>query len=143
MDKGIYCLLFQNTSCSLFVGRLGLRVFRAGWHIYVGSAQGPGGLIRVIRHIRFARTHPDNPTWHVDHLFLSDCFILRKVICASTTSPLECDLARLLGGTSVPDFGCSDCSCPSHLLFRTDDPSDEIGSAMAILGLFAMSKTII
>jgi sugar fermentation stimulation protein A len=38
---------------------------------------------------------------------------------------LECELASAMGNISewsVPGFGCSDCSCPSHLFGFTTDP---------------------
>jgi sugar fermentation stimulation protein A len=38
---------------------------------------------------------------------------------------LECELAAALedlGGKGVPGFGCSDCSCASHLYYFRDRP---------------------
>ena len=43
MDKGIYCLVFENPACAIGIGALGPVPFPAGWHIYVGSALGSGG----------------------------------------------------------------------------------------------------
>jgi Uri superfamily endonuclease len=31
---------------------------------------------------------------------------------------VECAVAEGLSGERVPDFGCSDCGCDSHLAFR-------------------------
>lgn len=50
-EKGVYCLIFENQQCSIRVGSLKDINFRAGYHIYVGSAQGTGGLKRLYRHV--------------------------------------------------------------------------------------------
>ncbi|MCO5380896.1 MAG: hypothetical protein NHB15_01145 [Methanosarcina barkeri] len=42
-EKGIYCLIFENQECNLKIGKKGEFSFLAGFHIYVGSALGPGG----------------------------------------------------------------------------------------------------
>ncbi len=54
MDKGIYCLVLKNPACTVRVGALGPLPFAAGWHCYIGSALGPGGLVRLERHTRLA-----------------------------------------------------------------------------------------
>ena len=142
MDKGLYALVFRNRSCSLNVGSLGEIRFRRGWHIYVGSAGGPGGFARVSRHRRLALSRDRPPHWHVDHLLLSPSFILRHVVCGFTEKNLECSLARALGGRRIPSFGSSDCSCGSHLLYRPSDPRGEVVEAMSSLGLAPVSATI-
>lgn len=142
MNKGIYCLIFKNNPCSLIIGKLGNRDFRGGWHIYIGSALGPGGLKRVLRHIRLSKERGQNPKWHVDYLLLSEDFTLDCVICAYTTRPLECDLARRIESASIDGFGCSDCSCSSHLFYRLYHPKEEIGKAFHSIGLLSTSKTI-
>ncbi|MGA2934541.1 MAG: GIY-YIG nuclease family protein [Methanomicrobiales archaeon] len=142
MDRGVYALLFRNRSCSLPVGSLGEIRFRRGWHIYVGSARGPGGFARVARHRRLALSRDRPATWHVDHLLLSPPFILRHVVCGSTGEDLECALARLLGSGAIPSFGSSDCTCGSHLFHRPSDPLGEVIEVMASLGLTPLSTTI-
>jgi Uri superfamily endonuclease len=142
MDRGVYALVFRNRSCSLMVGSLGEIRFRRGWHIYVGSARGPGGFTRVSRHRHLALSRDRPPRWHVDHLLLSPSFILRHMVCGSTGEDLECPLARALGGRRIPAFGSSDCSCGSHLLYRISDPLGEVMEAMSSLGLASMSATI-
>jgi Uri superfamily endonuclease len=135
MDKGVYALLFRNRSCSLSVGGLGEIHFRGGWHIYVGSAMGPGGFARVRRHRQLALARDRKPRWHVDHLLVSSCFTLGHILCGPSGGDPECALAAALGRGGVPSFGSSDCSCESHLFHRTSDPRDEVREAMASLGL--------
>jgi Uri superfamily endonuclease len=142
MDKGIYALLFSNPACSLVIGGLGKVRFRKGWHIYVGSARGPGGFARVKRHCRLALARDRAPKWHVDHLLVSPLFSLRSVVCAPTDEDLECRLAQALGNGGIPSFGCSDCGCPSHLFHRNTGPAREVTEAMASLGLSPVSTTL-
>ena len=142
MDKGIYCLVFENPSCTVRVGALGEIAFRRGWHIYVGSALGSGGLVRLDRHIALSRNKDRRPKWHVDYLHTSPCFSLAYTVSAVTDERLECPLARELGGGGVPKFGCSDCTCTSHLFYRKCDPKREILAAFRHLGLAPTTKTI-
>jgi Uri superfamily endonuclease len=142
MDKGVYALVFSNRPCSLSVGRLGVIRFRKGWHIYIGSAGGPGGFTRVSRHRHLALLRDRPPRWHVDRLLLSPCFTLRYAVCAPSPGNLECALARAVGGEEVPFFGSSDCACGSHLLYRASDPVDEVRGAMTFLGLTPVSTTL-
>jgi Uri superfamily endonuclease len=143
MDKGIYALVFSNSPCTLMIGSLGEVLFRGGWHIYVGSALGPGGLARVNRHLRLSRARDRPPRWHVDRLLLSPSFTLRHLVCGPCDADLECALRAVLGGEPVPSFGSGDCSCGSHLLYRPADPLEEVGEAMASLGLTPRSTTLI
>ncbi|WP_440949155.1 GIY-YIG nuclease family protein [Methanosphaerula subterraneus] len=141
--KGIYCLCLRNSLTSLSIGRLGERTFEEGWHLYVGSALGPGGLARADRHQRLAAARDRRPTWHIDHLLISDRFRLAAVITAETTDPLECALAAAIGGRSVQEFGSSDCHCGSHLFYRPSDPAGEVCTAMEGLGLAPAIRRVI
>jgi Uri superfamily endonuclease len=143
MDKGIYCLVFRNHGCTIRIGALGALTFRAGWHIYVGSALGTGGLQRLERHISLAFLHDKQPKWHVDYLLISPFFSLVSAVYAVTAERLECQLARELNEGVIPMFGCSDCSCTSHLLYRQGDPKREILAAFRNLQLDPIIKTII
>jgi Uri superfamily endonuclease len=142
MDKGVYALVFSNRPCSLRIGALGEIPFRRGWHIYIGSATGPGGFARVRRHRHLARSRDRPPRWHVDHILLSPRFTLRYALCGPSPGNLECTLAGALGGEAVPSFGSSDCTCRSHLLYRDSDPVDEVKEAMASLGLVPLSTIL-
>jgi Uri superfamily endonuclease len=135
MDKGIYCLVLRTTGCTTRVGALGELAFRKGWYVYVGSALGPGGLLRLQRHIALAKSKDKKPKWHIDYLTTHPGFSLQYSVSAGTKSPLECQLAAGLGLPGVPSFGCSDCSCATHLMFRDRDPIDAILPAFRDLGL--------
>jgi Uri superfamily endonuclease len=143
MDKGVYCLIFENNECTVRIGALGDLTFRAGWYIYVGSALGSGGLKRLARHISLARLRDRQPKWHVDYLLNNPGFSLRYAIFAVTQERCECQLARELNKGAMPKFGCSDCSCASHLLYRQGDPKQEIFAAFRELRLDPIIKTII
>ena len=142
MDKGTYCLIFRNSGCTVHVGALGSVAFPEGWHIYIGSALGSGGLARLDRHISLARNREKRPKWHVDYLLLNDHFSLEYAVYALMEERLECLLAATLGGPGVPSFGCSDCRCRSHLLYRAKDPYNEIITTFRSLGLDPVTKTI-
>jgi Uri superfamily endonuclease len=142
MDKGIYCLVFHNPDCTIMVGALGEIAFRKGWHIYVGSALGTGGLKRVDRHIALSEEKNKRPKWHVDYLSTSEVFPLRYAVTAVTPLRLECLVASALGGESIPGFGCSDCYCDSHLFFREHDPRDEIRNIFRSLQLSPVTKIL-
>ncbi|MDP3564242.1 MAG: GIY-YIG nuclease family protein [Methanoregula sp.] len=142
MDKGIYCLIFKNPGCVVRVGALGEIAFRPGWHCYIGSALGSGGLKRLERHISLAAQRDKRPKWHVDYLHISSCFSLVYAVYAVTNEQLECQLAHELDTGGVLKFGCSDCTCTSHLFYREDDPQDEIISAFRHLRLIPATKTI-
>ncbi len=143
MDKGIYCLVLKNPACTVWVGALGPLSFAKGWHCYVGSALGPGGLVRLERHLSLAEHRDKRPKWHIDYLLTDPRFAVAYAVSAPTTERLECRLAEALSGPEVPGFGCSDCDCPSHLLYRDEDPGQEIIAACAGLGLTSGIKTII
>lgn len=135
MEPGIYCLVFENPGSILEVGSLGAVEFRPGFHVYIGSALGPGGLARVGRHLRTWRDRDRRPHWHVDWLLLDSRFKLTAVVTGETGERLECALARAIGGESVAGFGASDCRCGSHLVFRPGDPIEEVGAGFRAIGL--------
>ncbi|MFZ1126834.1 GIY-YIG nuclease family protein [Methanoregula sp.] len=145
MDKGIYCLVLKNPACTVSIGALGALHFEAGWHGYIGSALGPGGLARLERHLHLATRRDRHPTWHIDYLLTDPRFRPAYAASAPTEERLECRLAVALarGGTVVEKFGCSDCDCPSHLVYRSRDPKGEILAAFSSFGLSPRIKTII
>jgi Uri superfamily endonuclease len=143
MDKGVYCLIFENNECTVRIGALGDLTFRAGWYIYVGSALGSGGLKRLGRHISLAHLRDRQSKWHVDYLLTNPGFSLRYAIFAVTQERCECRLAQALSDSGIPGFGCSDCSCTSHLLYRQGEPKQEIFAAFRELRLDPIIKTII
>jgi len=137
--KGIYCLIFENRACKIEIGKKGEFSFNPGFHIYVGSALGSGGLKRVKRHINLSKNRDRNPRWHVDYLHLNPAFRLVSVVYAFTSARLECTLASRIGGDFISGFGCTDCKCSSHLFYRTKYPLLEINEVFKALGLYALA----
>lgn len=114
--KGIYGLLVEAYGGTT-VGRLGLQAFN-GVYVYVGSAQGTGGLAsRVARHQDVASGARASRRWHVDYLLGLSQRV--DALTAETSDPdAECALADELSRRAVravDGFGASDCRCRSHL----------------------------
>jgi len=114
--EGIYGLVVEAYG-EATVGRLGLQTF-SGVYVYVGSAQGTGGLAsRVARHQDVASGARVTRRWHVDYLL----GLSRRVdaLTAGTSDPdAECALADELSrraDRAVDGFGASDCRCRTHL----------------------------
>ena len=119
-DSGAYVLLLQlNDRRALIIGALGEYHFRSGFYAYVGSALGPGGFKRILRHIRVSTGENKARRWHIDYLSsVSTIIEAHKVF---TQERLECAIATLmlndLGTSSMRGFGSSDCNCRSHLFY--------------------------
>ncbi|MBN2551711.1 MAG: GIY-YIG nuclease family protein [Spirochaetales bacterium] len=101
-------------------GALGELQLEAGWYVYVGS--GKRNLsARIARHHRRSK----KMHWHIDYLLERVDPRRVKSLPIRSRHDLECRLARSVAGLAagfVQGFGCSDCSCASHL-FRFDaDP---------------------
>jgi Uri superfamily endonuclease len=115
-DPGAYALVIRlRREFDAPVGALGTIHLAPGCYVYLGSANGPGGIAaRVRRHLRAdKRMH-----WHIDRLTgagaISDI--------AAQPGGSECALVDHLmtvAGIDVPvaGFGSSDCrQCRAHLL---------------------------
>jgi sugar fermentation stimulation protein A len=120
-DSGAYILVLRlKQRCRIMSGSLGVILFEPGWYAYVGS--GMGNLSsRIARHHRRRKTLH----WHID--YLRDRVDSREIVSLPVRSlqRLECPLARdlvELAVGSTPRFGCSDCSCSSHLFRFESDP---------------------
>lgn len=88
--------------------------FSAGWYVYAGNANGPGGLrARVGRHLRRdKRAH-----WHVDHLAGEGSVAPLCFPGADECGLVESLIAAPRFAVPVPGFGSTDCRrCDSHLL---------------------------
>ena len=99
------------------VGALGKLTFEKGLYAYVGSAQ--ANLVqRIKRHLRKEK----RLFWHIDYLLNDSTARIPKVLYKQADKTEECNLAEVIGkrGEPVDGFGCSDCSCRSHL-FRVGD----------------------
>jgi sugar fermentation stimulation protein A len=117
-DRGSYLLILQlKKRRYLKIGKLGSLYFRKGFYVYVGSAMASLSK-RLERHRRSRK----NFHWHIDHLRSAADF--ETALPIRSSERLECRLADSLASLapwSVPGFGCSDCSCASHLFgFKTN-----------------------
>ena len=121
-SPGSYLLLARLAAPLPLSGSLAGHELPRGWHVYAGSARGPGGLrARLGRHLRPEK----RPRWHIDQLTMwaNALFALPFPASENAPAPAECALiARLVesGAFSppVPGFGSSDCrACPAHLLW--------------------------
>lgn len=109
--KTTYILvLFLPGARRIRVGALGPIEFEAGLYFYVGS----GGRSPEKRIARHARTRKKK-FWHIDYLS-SDARVIGAFVFEASRS-LECCIAAALARAfdAVPRFGCSDCTCTSHL----------------------------
>ena len=113
MRRGTYILLLDfNSLKDIEVGSLGLLHFDKGRYCYVGSAM--GGLDqRVSRHLRKEK----KVRWHIDRLTMAADSTEAWISYPEPIS--ECDLAHCAEGCGMipvhKGFGCSDCSCHTHL----------------------------
>ncbi len=118
-DRGSYLLLLEiRRNQKISVGTIGSVFFKKGFYIYVGSAMGHLSK-RIERHRRLRKRHH----WHIDELRAISQF--RSALAIRSSTRLECEIAEALSSISewsVMGFGCSDCSCKSHLFGMTKDP---------------------
>lgn len=125
--KGIYVLVIRlNSNMDLSIGKIGMIEFRAGYYYYVGSALGLGGFKRVVRHFNIASGENRTRKWHIDYLLPFSKVI--SAVLIPTNMEIECEAARTIADfcASIPDFGCSDCRCATHLFFCEKDITGQI-----------------
>ena len=116
--KGVYVLIISvSKDITANVGALESVNFEKGLYAYVGSAQNSLEK-RIERHLRKSK----RKFWHIDHLLDNEFVNVVKVFSKEADKAEECRIARRLAerGVAVENFGCSDCSCISHL-FRVED----------------------
>ncbi len=115
--KGTYLLVMTLPhDTALSIGRHGRIHFQKGNYAYVGSALN-GLEQRIARHLRNnKKTH-----WHIDYLLPFAEIV--EIFYKENAQRDECRIAQVLDRTfeGIPGFGCSDCSCPSHLFFGSKD----------------------
>ena len=123
-DSGVYLFALElGHGRPVNVGSLGSVRFKKGWYVYVGSAKRCLSR-RLARHMNNSRRKVLR--WHID--FLRNGARAVRAFPILTRLDLECRLARDVGAIAaemVPHFGCSDCSCPSHLFRFEVDPLDD------------------
>ena len=111
--KGIYVLIIQvNKPITVNVGAIGNITFKKGLYAYVGSAQ-TNLEKRIKRHLRKEK----RKFWHIDYLLDNEATKIVKVFVKEANKTEECKTAKSLGekNKAISDFGCSDCTCKSHL----------------------------
>jgi len=111
--RGVYVLIIQvDKKVDVNVGALGKLTFEKGLYAYVGSAQANLEQ-RIKRHLGKEK----RLFWHIDYLLNESAARIVKVLYKQADRIEECELAEVIGerGESVEGFGCSDCSCKSHL----------------------------
>ena len=119
----------MKKSEKLDIGHLhNMHKYRKGYYVYIGSAM--NSLVpRLNRHL----SDEKKMHWHIDYLLKSpDCHI-RDILFNISEERIECDLAESISkdGEEIPGFGCSDCSCSSHLIYfkRKRDAMNSVKSA--------------
>ncbi len=106
--KGSYILILKvEKDMVAEIGKLGILPFKKGYYAYVGSALN-GLEQRITRHLRKKKKFH----WHIDY-FLDKARI--KEVWYEEGGE-ECEIASVLSFfPSIKNFGCSDCTCKSHL----------------------------
>jgi len=124
-QPGTYLITLQNaTDRSVAISRKGTYQFAPGYYCYVGSAFGPGGVLsRVRRHCNVSK----HKHWHID--FLREVTTPVAVWFTHAATRYEHHwadaLSRLPKAQAIERFGCTDCSCPTHLYYFPAPPSME------------------
>lgn len=109
--KGSYLLLLElKENKTLQVGANNKISFNKGFYVYVGSALN-GLEQRIQRHLRRQK----KIHWHIDYLL--QYAKIKDVFYKESDTRSECDIAQQFDKklVQVPCFGCSDCTCQSHL----------------------------
>ena len=115
--RGSYVLLIRLAAGQLVkAGSLPEIYFPGGHYAYVGSAMG-GFKPRLDRHHRKDKTRH----WHIDYLL--ERATIGGTVLVETETRAECAIAEALSRRfdGIPGFGASDCGCPSHLFFSTNE----------------------
>ena len=118
-NAGDYMIVLQmEEDSTITVGSLGDIRFPKGYYVYVGSAR--KNLDQRIAHHKALRKRCH---WHMD--YLRNACRFTGAIPIRTKEDLEHKLAETLSGIadwSIPGFGCTDCSCKSHLFGFHQNP---------------------
>lgn len=118
-DSGVYLVILQvERSIRIEIGAMGERIFPAGYYVYIGSAK-KHLTARLERHKRLRK----KMHWHID--YLRQQAKVTATVPIRTSAPLEHSLAAAVQAVSegsVPGFGCTDCSCRSHLFMFSQNP---------------------
>lgn len=116
--RGIYALALRLSQSQVIWLRHHNYLLPPGLYLYVGSAQGAGGIrARLGRHLR----GDGRPRWHIDALRAVAEVVGWQYALDDTET--ECEWAQALAciphsTIPVPGFGASDCrrGCAAHLV---------------------------
>lgn len=114
--KGCYILVINNLdNQKIRIGSLGDLTFKKGFYVYIGSALNNLDK-RIKRHLRSDKKFH----WHIDYLLEKSEII--EVYFKENMIKEECDVAQQFSQNfeRISGFGCSDCSCNSHLFYCFD-----------------------
>jgi Uri superfamily endonuclease len=111
--KGSYLLLIKiNKDIYISIGKLGNKLFKKGYYVYIGSALNNIEK-RIIRH----QNEKKKIFWHIDYLLAHAKSI--KAFYKENNYREECNIVNQIEKSLIPiiGFGCSDCKCKSHLFY--------------------------
>jgi Uri superfamily endonuclease len=88
-----------------------------GYYYYIGSAFGPGGIAKRVKHHMKVSEHPH---WHID--YIRHHIPIVEIWYSTDPKHREHQWAEIFGsmyGISIPlnGFGASDCDCLTHLFY--------------------------
>ncbi len=130
MARGMYVLLITLDKLQKIpFGKKNIHNFKPGFYAYVGSA-----LNNLEKRIERHRSRQKNLHWHIDY-FLNHAEII-DVITKETDKRIECDVSKKIGeicDNKVKGFGCSDCSCDSHLFYFKENPIEKIKKIIKVI----------
>lgn len=123
-NSGLYVLVLRvDSPASVRVGALGRLDFGPGYYAYCGSAR-RNLSSRISRHMARRK----KLRWHIDYLTCRRNVSVELARIFPGNAMTECGLNSVVrespGARSVPGFGCSDCTCDSHLIFFGDEAPD-------------------
>jgi Uri superfamily endonuclease len=126
--KGAYLLVIKlPVPVTIRIGRKGPIAFKQGCYAYIGSAL--NGLDqRIHRHLRTGK----KLHWHVDYLLGHAC--VTQVFIKENDLREECKLVESFHDIfeEIPGFGCSDCSCSSHLFFGPETTFEHTANSLGM-----------
>ena len=117
VTRGSYCLFIRvDKDIEIRVGSLGVVSFSKGRYVYIGSALN-SLLPRLSRHLRMSKGFGRVAQWHIDYLLREPGVEIDAIYATNWAVRIECEIAAIIAqkGKPIPQFGCSDCTCESHL----------------------------
>ncbi|MDR2967151.1 MAG: GIY-YIG nuclease family protein [Methanobacteriaceae archaeon] len=113
--KGTYCLIIHGKrSSKVRIGALGEICFKEGYYVYIGSAMN-SLKPRIKRHLSTSK----KIHWHIDYLLKNENLAIEEIIFNIGEEKIECKIANNIScnGEKMLNFGSSDCTCSSHLIY--------------------------